>query len=205
MTYVTREEYLNAFIEKARPHFEAANAPLPSNVRVAVGFTSRGMKGSRIGEIWGDTASEDGHFEVFIKPTLDGAARICEVLTLELVHAAVGLDKGRGTYFKRVAASLGIIGKAASLRASKEWYDWALPIITELGDMPYGALSGDQSSARKKQTAALLKVECPVCGWLARVTMKHIKPHPFLRCPAPECVGELYCEDVNAEPEDAED
>lgn len=36
--YTTREDYLNAFIEAARPHFERVNAPLPANVRVAVGF-----------------------------------------------------------------------------------------------------------------------------------------------------------------------
>lgn len=196
MTYATREEYLNAFAEKARPYFEKANAPLPSNVRVSVGFTSRGMKGSRIGECWSDDASADGHFEIFIKPTMDGAASICAVLTHELVHAAVGLDKGHNQHFKRVSASLGMVGKASSEQAGETWFKWALPILHELGDMPYGALSGEHSSARKKQTAALLKVECPVCGFLARVTKKHITPHAYLNCPVPTCDGEMVREEV---------
>lgn len=197
-SYATREEYLNAFIEKARPQFVKANAPLPSNIRVAVGFTSRGMKGTRIGECWSNDASADGHFEIFIKPTMEGAAKICDVLTHELIHAAVGLDKGHNMHFKRVSTSLGLIGKATATQAGQDWYAWALPIIRELGDMPYGALSGEHSSARKKQTAALLKVECPVCGFLARVTMKHIRPHKYLNCPAPDCGGELICESVDA-------
>lgn len=202
MTYATREEYLNAFIEEARPQFERVNAPLPTNVRVATGFTSRGSRGARVGECWSDSSSADGHFEIFIKPTLEGAARICDVLTHELIHAAVGLDAGHNAHFKRVSTSLGLTGKATATVAGEGWYQWALPIIDKLGPMPYGALSGDQSSARKKQTTALLKVECPVCGWLARVTKKHIEPHTHLNCPAPDCAGELICEELD--PQDPE-
>lgn len=204
MAYATREEYLNAFIEKSRPQFECVNAPLPSNVRVSVGFTSRGMKGTRIGECWSSDASADGNFEIFIKPTLDGTAHICDVLTHELVHAAVGLDAGHNQHFKRVSTSLGLTGKLTATVAGEGWYAWALPIIAELGDMPYGALSGEHSSARKKQTAALLKVECPVCGFLARVTKKHIAPHAFLNCPVPECLGEFVCEELDGAEDDPE-
>ena len=195
MTYETREDWLNAFIDRARPAFEAANAPLPMNVRVAVGFTSRGVKGNRIGECWSSDASEDGHFEIFIKPTLNDVARVCDVLTHELIHAAVGLDKGHNQHFKRVATSLGLGGKMTATVATAAWYAWALPIIEALGPMPYGALVTDGlSSARKKQSTSLLKVECPACGWLARVTAKHITPHAHLNCPAPGCIGELICE-----------
>lgn len=204
MTYATREEYLNAFIDAARPHFERVNAPLPSNVRVAVGFTSRGLKGSRIGECWSSDASEDGNFEIFIKPTLNDVVRVCDVLTKQLIHCAIGLDKGHNPHFKRVAASLGLVGKAQAMTASADWYAWALPIIEKLGPMPYGALSADgMSSARKTQKAALLKVECPVCGWLARVTKKHIEPHDHLACPVPSCAGELVCEELDT-PEEGE-
>jgi hypothetical protein len=198
--YETREQWLNAFIDKARGQFAAVNAALPPNVRVAVGFTSRGMKGSRIGECWSDVASEDGHFEIFIKPTLADAATICATLTHELIHAAVGLDKGHNATFKRVATSLGLGGKMTATVAEKGWYSWALPIIEQLGPIPYAALStGGISTGRKKQTAALLKVECPVCGFLARVTKKHIAPHSHLNCPVPDCVGQLFCEDMSAD------
>jgi hypothetical protein len=193
--FTTREEWLNAFIDKARPHFEAANAPLPINVRVAVGFTSKGVRGVRIGECWSSVASEDGHFEIFIKPTLDGAARICDVLTHELVHAAVGLAEGHGPYFRRVAVSLGLGGPMTATMATAAWYKWAAPIIEELGPLPYGALDGrGMSTGKPKQKTALIKVECPACGWLARVTHKHIDPHTQLDCPVPSCVGVLFAE-----------
>lgn len=193
--YTTREDWLNAFIDKARPVFEAANAPLPVNVRVAVGFTSRGVKGARIGECWSDSASEDGHFEIFIKPTLDGAARICDVLSHELVHAAVGIQAGHGPAFKRVALAIGLQGKMTATTASADWYKWALPIIDALGPLPYGALSTEGfSTSRKNQRTALLKAECPACGWLARVTAKHVDAHSHLNCPVPDCMGQLLVE-----------
>jgi hypothetical protein len=196
--YATREEYLNAFIDAARPHFERVGAPLPTNVRVAVGFTSHGLRANRVGECWGTDASDDGHFEIFIKPTLTEPARICDVLTHELIHAAVGLDKGHNATFKRVCVSLGLEGKATATTAGQGWYTWALPILERLGPMPYAAIHGDSSStsAPKKQVAYMRKLECPVCGWLARVTNKHIEPHAFLSCPVPNCTGELFCEEV---------
>jgi len=194
MQYETREAWLQAFIDASRNKFTEVNAPIPPNVRVAVGFTSRGLKGARIGECWSDVSSDDGHFEIFLKPTLTDAALICATLTHELIHAAVGLDKGHSGPFKRVATSLGLTGKMTSTVASQDWFVWALPIIEELGPMPYGAIHGGLSSARKKQTTALLKVECPLCGFIARVTNKHIAPHPYLRCPAPDCEGELMLE-----------
>lgn len=202
MQYNTREEWLNAFIEGARPQFAAINAPLPSNVRVSVGFTSRGQRGARIGECWSDTASGDGHFEIFIKPTLVEVARICDVLAHELVHCAVGLDQGHNATFKRVATSIGLVGPAKATVAGTEFFQWALPLIESLGPMPYGALSGTESSAGPKKKTALLKLECPACGWLARVTAKHIAPHAYLNCPVPSCDGELICEELEPSQED---
>lgn len=200
--FATREEYLNAFIDKARAEFARVNAPLPFNVRVAVGFTSKGFKGSVIGECWSDTASDDGHFEIFIKPTLNDTARVCDVLTHELIHAAVGLDKGHNATFKRVATSLGLTGKSTATVAGPDWFKWALPIMEELGPLPYAALSTDGlSSGRKKQATNLIKVECPECGWLARVTRKHITPHAVLHCPVPDCGGTLAT-DEPGEPEE---
>lgn len=194
LIYQTREDWFNAFIGKAREQFEAVGSPLPNNIRVAVGFTSKGSRGRRIGECWSDVCSEDGQFEIFIKPTLDSAARICDVLTHELVHVACGLEAGHNAYFKRVAYSLGLTGKPTATVAGKDWYVWALPVIEALGPLPYGALADGQHTGRKKQKSSLLKVECPECGWLARVTAKHIDGHDHLTCAVPDCGGILQVE-----------
>lgn len=193
LKYQTREDWLNAFIDKARPVFAAANAPLPINLRVAIGFTSKGFKSQRIGECWSSDASEDGHYEVFIKPTLNNASRICDVLTHELIHAAVGIPAGHGPAYKRVALALGLKGKMTATYAGEDWYRWALPIITELGPLPYAAITDDGiSSGRKKQTSYLLKAMCTMCDFTARVTAKHVREN--MRCPDPECEGDFVCE-----------
>ena len=115
MTHDNRESWLNAVAAGMAPLFEALDAPLPSRVRVAIGFTSRGAKGKAIGECWDNRLSADGHFEIFIRPDLAHApdampAQIAAILAHELVHAAVGIPAGHGKAFKRVALGLGLVG-----------------------------------------------------------------------------------------------
>ena len=197
MTYDTREQWLQAFIDASRTQFDAVGAPIPPNVRAAVGFTSKGMKGNRIAECWADTSSADGHFEIFLKPTIVSTHEICAAFTHELIHASVGMDKGHNAVFKRVATSLGLTGKMTATVPSEAWFTWAGPIMKNLGTMPYGAISEEgKSTGRKPQIAALLKMECPACGFLARVTKKHIEPHSHLNCPVPDCEGELLREEA---------
>ena len=108
-----RESWLNRVAIGMAPLFDALDTPLPSRVRVAIGFTSRGAKGRAIGECWDNRRSGDGHFEIFIRPDLAHApdampAQIAAVLAHELVHAAVGIAAGHGKAFKRVAVGLGL-------------------------------------------------------------------------------------------------
>ncbi len=49
MDHDNRESWLNRVAVGMAPLFEALNAPLPSRVRVAIGFTSRGARGRAIG------------------------------------------------------------------------------------------------------------------------------------------------------------
>ncbi len=194
-TYTVREDWLNAFVAQSRPVFERAGYPLPEKIRVSVGFTSGGNRGKAIGECWTDDASADGHFEIFLRPTMQSDARIADVLTHELCHAAVGLAAGHGKRFKACAVAVGLEGPAKSTIAGTQWYVWALPVLEALGPLPYAELKDGINSGRPKQKTNLLKVECPVCGWLARVTRKHIVAHDYLNCPVPACDGVLLGDD----------
>lgn len=200
-TYETREQWLNAFVSRAREQFTRIGAPLPDKIRVSVGFTSTGARSNRIGECWHDAASTDGHFEIFLKPTIETDARMADILTHELVHAAVGLEAGHGQAFKKVATDIGLKGRMTSTVASEAWYSWALPILTELGPMPYANITDGKHTGKPKQKTNLLKVSCPACGWLARVTAKHIVPHVHLNCPVPDCVGILETEATETDDE----
>jgi hypothetical protein len=190
-TFATREAWLNKFKDAARPCFEDAGFPLPENVRVSIGFPSGGTRGRAIGECWSAVASKDGHFEIFLRPSIETDARIADVLTHELVHAAVGLEAKHGKPFKRCATALGLEGKMTATVAGDGWRKWALPILEELGPMP-GAPLTEMKKLGKKQTTRMLKCECSDCGFVFRTTRSHIGSHPEgLRCPAPECGGEV--------------
>lgn len=189
--FETREQWLEAFAEASRPHFARVGYPLPRNVRVSVGFTSGGARGRAIGECWSSIASADGHFEIFLRPSLQRDSRIADVLTHELVHAAVGLEAKHGAKFKRCATALGLTGKMTATVAGDGWREWALPILAELGPMP-GAPLAEMQSGRKKQTTRLIKCECNACGFSFRTTRKHIDANPAgLRCPSHDCEGEM--------------
>ena len=74
------------------PIFETLRAPLPAQLRIAIGFTSSGRPSKHIGECWDNQCSEDHHFEIFIQPDLSESRelmpmQVAAVLGHELVHA----------------------------------------------------------------------------------------------------------------------
>lgn len=191
--FPTREAWLQAFIERARPHFTRVGSTLPAAVRVAIGFTSMGKRGKRIGECWSDFASRDQTFEIFIVPSLDNPSRIADILTHELVHVAVGLADGHGKQFKRCATALGLTGKMTATVAGEEWHKWADPIVEALGPLPHAALDG-KSTTDKKQTTRLLKCVCEECGAIIRASRAVAV---FVdQCPISECGGKMTCDAV---------
>jgi hypothetical protein len=187
----TREGWLNAFTAAARPHFARVGAPLPVRIRMAVGFTSKGSRGKRIGECWGTSSSADQSFEIFIVPSLADSARVADVLTHELVHAAAGLAAGHGPRFRRVATALGLTGKMTATTAGPDWFVWAQPILDRLGPIPHAALAGGVTAGPPKQRSRHIKRTCGECGFTFRVAQCWIDGAAgALRCPDPGCDGE---------------
>lgn len=191
----TREGWLLAFTNAARPKFKDCDAALPEAIRVSVGHPSKGIRSSVIGECWSDAASQDGAVEIFIRPSLQSdSSRVADVLTHELIHAALGSAEGHGPKFRAVMKRLGLTGKATATVAGPEWHNWADPILEALGPLP-GAQLNDMvlGGGKKTQTTRYLKVTCDCCGWQARVTAKHLEGRT-LRCPDEDCEGSLQRE-----------
>ena len=186
-----REQWLAAFVDCARPHFVRAGAKLPDKVRLSIGFTAGGRRAKALGQCWSEACSADGSFEIFIVPSLDDASRIADILTHELVHAAVGIDAGHGPAFRRVAKALGLTGKMTATVAGEEWHAWADTIVADLGPLPHARLDTDGKTTRKKQSTRLLKCECDSCGFVFRASAKWVLDGGPLRCPDPDCDGEM--------------
>jgi hypothetical protein len=190
--HATRESWLAAFAAAARPRFEEAGAPLPTKVRLSIGFPSGGRRVKAIGECWSDVCSGDGVFEIFITPAIGSAARIADILTHELVHAAVGLEAKHGPRFRKIAVALGLQGKMTATVAGPGWWEWAQPILDALGPLPHAALNARSSSAKPKQTTRNIKVVCPNCGFTFRTTRKWIEhAGDYLACPDASCAASI--------------
>ena len=181
----TREAWLTEFARMARPHFKAAGRPLPKEIRCSIGFPSTGKRSQTIGECWYHESSEDGHAEIFIRPSLQSnTARVADILTHELCHAALGSGFGHGKEFKHLATSLGLTGKMTATTAGPGWHAWADPIIKQLGKLPGANLLGSGETlvgGKKKQTTRMLKLVCDFCDWTCRTTAVHI--HDAMSCP----------------------
>lgn len=189
MKITSREDWLNAFIKLARPQFAAAGSPIPEKVRASVGLTSKGLRSNRIGECWSKACSKDAAFEIFVAPHLQSnGSRVADILTHELVHAAVGLAAGHGPLFAKCAKALGLTGKMTATVAGPGWHAWADPLIKKLGPLPGADLNGGTSSAPKKQTTRMIKLSCDCCSWSCRTTRQHIVEE--LGCPT-DCGGML--------------
>ena len=172
MTYQTREQWLAAFTTGARAIFAANSFPLPNAVRVGVGWTSKGSRAKAIGECWSTVCSADATHEIIMSPALADAMRVADVLTHELIHAAVGLECGHKGAFIKAAKALGLEGKMMVTIAGDKWRDLFGALVASLGDYPHAVLDGAQSSGPKKQTTRMLKASC-ACGYTVRLTRKH--------------------------------
>lgn len=202
MQHQNREAWLNFVAQKMAPMFAELNAPLPSRIRIAIGFLSSGNRGKRIGECWDNICSADGHFEIFIKPTLVETpeampSRVADILAHELVHAAVGIPEGHRKEFRRVAIGLGLTGKMTATVAGPEFIKRIAPILAEAGPLPHARIDPSRTrdngedgkderltTSPKKQVNRHIKTKCKNCGYSARTSKKWLEKLGPPHCPA---------------------
>lgn len=171
----TREKWLLQATDILRVrHFRPVGYEVPEKVRVSVGFPKGGRAGGShtIGQCWDARVSGDGHNEIFIHPELADPGRVMDVLTHELVHAAVGLEAGHKKVFKTCAIKVGLIGKMTATVASPELHQQLQNYLKRLPPYPHAAMVIGGGEGRPKQSTRLLKGLCPACGYTIRLTAK---------------------------------
>lgn len=214
MKFTNRESWLNYVAMKMAPMFEAAGRPLPDRIRIAIGFTSSGQRGRAIGECWDHRCSEDGHFEIFIKPTIHEALEVSAILAHELCHAAVGIPLGHGKEFAAVARGVGLIGKMRSTEPGPVFIEAIAPILLEAGPLPHAKLDKDRrgsgtrgegeleregpfTTAPKRQRQNHVKCQCSACKYIARTSRKWLLSTGAPHCPLHGAMEVLNAEDLN--------
>jgi len=101
---MTREDWLNQMAERMRPMFADAGAELPERFRITMSLTKRQKA---IGVCFDRSASADETYEILVRLDQHEPVQVAAILAHELVHAAVGVDKGHGPVFGKVARALG--------------------------------------------------------------------------------------------------
>ena len=194
---MTREEWLKQAESRMARWITALPDPktnklysYPQLTRISVGFpkASRGRNANQtIGQCWTNKVSADSTHEMFISPTQADAARVCDILLHEMVHATVGVEHGHKRPFIALARMLGLDGKITATVAGPELKKRIDDMLTDLPPYPHAKMTpGDYHTAPKQKTA-LIKCECEACGYLARVTAKWLDSVGAPICP---CNGE---------------
>ena len=189
----TREAWLNYVAQGMAPMFEQLGRPVPTQLRIAIGFTSSGRRSRYIGECWDNQCSEDRHFEIFIRPDLSESKellpmQVAAILGHELVHAAVGVAVGHRKEFRRVARGIGLAGQMSATTPGPEFEEALRPILQDAGPLPHGRLSStigasSHSSRRKRPPSCRVKCVCDTCGYAAHTTRRWLNSAGAPLCP----------------------
>lgn len=174
--FATREEWLSAAALAMRPMFDAQGAADFPKFRVSCGWPKGGRKA--IGQAWHPDSSGDATAELFISPALEDVATVMHVLMHELVHAVVG-NGGHKGLFRKLAKSLGLEGKMTATVAGKALAEELLLLTGALGAYPHAELS---KLTVTKQGTRMLRVSCPNCGCILRMTAKWLEQAGVPRC-----------------------
>jgi len=196
-----RESWLKDVAGRLRPAFAQLGAPLPERLRIAIGFPSTGRRAKATGECWDSTASADATFEILIRPDLaeaEGALAlpVAAALARELVHAAVGIQAGRGPAYRKVAHSIGLVGPMRATSPGPAFLALVAPVLDAAGPLPHARLEADREAAAaqdageapittgpRKQANRHVKCTCPTCGYVARTARKWLDQVGPPHCP----------------------
>jgi len=197
-----RESWLNDVAGRLRPAFAQMGAPLPERLRIVIGFPSTGRRAKATGECWDSAASADATFEILVRPDLaeaEGALAlpVAAALARELVHAAVGIQAGRGPAYRKVAHSIGLVGPMRATSPGPAFLALIAPVLDAAGPLPHARLEADRealaaaqdagdapiTTSPRKQANRHVKCACPTCGYVVRTARKWIDQVGPPHCP----------------------
>ncbi len=199
---MNRETWLLKVVEALRPDFERTGFCLTEKIRASCSWPSKSAlatKKKRIGEAWSAEYSGDETFETFVSPVLKDPIEVAATLVHELCHCAAGLDQQHKGRFKEVARAIGLEGKLTATHAGDGLKERLTEITDAIGPYPHAELK--HSNAPKKQTTRMLKIECPGCGCIVRMTQKWLDE---VGPPVCACGEQMYLEGEAPVPKEPE-
>lgn len=182
--YTDREAYLTEGADQIIDLFSDNHFSDMPKFRVSVGYAPRHRGGRVLGVCINAEASADGHFEVFINPSIDSSYQALDILCHELCHVADRNENGHRGRFVRIARGIGLEGKLTQCLAGSTLKGKLEEIISLLGEYPHGAIDIDFT---KKQSTRMLKVSCGNCDFHFRTSRKNVDMLDMETAPCPAC------------------
>lgn len=179
---LNREAWLSRAVDVMRAEFREHEIIVPPKVRVSIGFPGGASPRKRIGECW-HGGMADGIPHIYVSPVIDSPVRVLDVLTHELLHAAMP-DAGHKAPFARAAVLVGLEGKPTATYAGPELQTRLEALAATLGPFDHAPISLAGKKVQKTYMLKLYAHDCPEeCGYLVRTTQTHIDAHGFPMCP----------------------
>lgn len=205
-----RESWLNRVAAGMAPLFEALGTPLPSRVRVAIGFISAGRKSKAIGECWDNRRSADGHFESSSARTSRTLPTQCRRRSRRSSRMSWSTPRlvsrpGTGSRLDASPTGLGLVGPMRATTPSDAFLAMVAPVLVAAGPLPHARLdTGGETTAPKKQAARMLKCEYQVCGYTVRTARKWLSTVGAPLCPT-EGHGAMRHDPLDSDQEEPEE
>lgn len=178
---LNREGWLSAVAAAMAPWFKDLGYQLP-RVRFTLSLMPRR---TAVGCCYDHSASADNTHEILIRLDRVEPLDVAAIVAHELVHAVVGVAAGHGPRFRKAARAIGLEGPMRATVAGSAFKQRVSELLDKLGPFPHAALdfgSGARSGPRKQNTR-LIKVNCSVCGYPARITRKWLIEKGPVHCP----------------------
>ena len=178
---MTREQWLQSAALAMEDWFADLGFTVPS-YEVRIGFPSGGKRTSNTAESW--AADEHGEHLIFVRPDNDNPLEIVNAIALQFCRITASGRDPKGTLFKHLAISIGLSGRQTEGSPGLMFKELAAPILKKIGPIPDLNLKQPTKSGKKPQSGRLIKVSCPECGYIARVSRKWLEELGPPICPA---------------------
>ena len=159
--------------------FKPAGHDLPK-FRCGVGWPTMN-RGKVVGQCFPKDSSEDKTYEIFISPKIADPLVVLAIITHELCHAVAGTKAAHKKPFIDVMKAVGMVKKWTECNAGDELAEKLGSISVKLGPYPHATLS--IGLKKGKVGSRLIKVQCPECEYIARVTRKWLDEAGGPICP----------------------
>jgi len=179
----SRQEWLTLVAGEMEKWFEELSFPVPA-YEIRSGFHSSGKRSNAIAEAWlKDGDDQDETYVIFVRPDVEDEVNISASIAHQFCLISVGKRDHSGHLFRHVSISIGLKGRKTETKPGTIFKELLKPVLTKVGKLPATSYKMAQTSTPMRQTTRMKKVECPECGYVARVSRKWIDKLGPPHCP----------------------